>query len=234
MCQAINMEFPTMIAENIQKIHERIANALAKANRPADAARLLAVSKTFPVETIREAYEAGQRCFGENRVQELVEKAPKLPQDITWHVIGHLQQNKVRQALQHAAWIHSVDSSDLFARINRIAEGLNVQPTILLEVNVSGEESKFGLRPDDVEAVVERNLGGPACCAGLMTVAPALATETELHRIFADLRNLRDKIQSNLKTPLPELSMGMSGDFEIAIAEGATIVRVGSAIFGHR
>ena len=223
-----------MIAENLKSIHERIAKALADANRPADGARLLAVSKTFPAEIVREAYDAGQLCFGENRVQELAEKAPKLPSDITWHLIGHLQQNKVRQALQHAAWIHSVDSDDLFARISRIAAEIGATPRILLEVNVSGEESKFGLKPDDVEAVVERNLEGPVHCVGLMTVAPALATEAELHTIFAGLRNLRDKIQSNLKTSLPELSMGMSGDFEIAIAEGATIVRVGSAIFGHR
>ena len=115
----------------------------------------------------------------------------------------------------------------------RAAE-LNVAPRILLEVNVSGEESKFGLIPDDVEKTVADNLGGPASCVGLMTVAPALASEAELHTIFEGLRNLRDKIQSNLKTSLPELSMGMSGDFEIAIAEGATIVRIGSAIFGHR
>ena len=223
-----------MIAENLKSINERIANALAKASRPMDGARLLAVSKTFPVDIVREAYDARQLCFGENRVQELAEKAPKLPTDITWHLIGHLQQNKVRQALQHAAWIHSVDSSDLFARINRIATELGITPRILLEVNVSGEESKFGLRPDDVEKTVAANLGGPAGCVGLMTVAPALASEAELHKIFAGLRNLRDKIQSNLKTPLPELSMGMSGDFEIAIAEGATIVRIGSAIFGHR
>ena len=223
-----------MIADNLKAVKERIAAALSNANRALDGAMLLAVSKTFPPETIQEAYDAGQRCFGENRVQELVEKAPKLPQDIVWHVIGHLQQNKVRQALQHAAWIHSVDSSELFARINRIAEELRVSPTILLEVNISGEESKFGLKPDDVEKVISDNLGGPARCAGLMTVAPAMASEAELHRIFAALRNLRDKLQSNLKTSLPELSMGMSDDFEIAIAEGATIVRVGSAIFGHR
>ena len=223
-----------MIAENLKSINERIANALAKSGRPADGARLLAVSKTFPAEVVKEAYDAGQLCFGENRVQELAEKAPKLPSDITWHLIGHLQQNKVRQALQHAAWIHSVDSSDLFARINRIAAELNVAPRILLEVNISGEESKFGLKPDDVEKTVADNLGGPASCVGLMTVAPALASEAELHKIFEGLRNLRDKIQSNLKTSLPELSMGMSGDFEIAIAEGATIVRIGSAIFGHR
>ncbi len=223
-----------MIAENLKSINERIANALAKASRPADGARLLAVSKTFPSDVVREAYDAGQLCFGENRVQELAEKAPKLPSDITWHLIGHLQQNKVRQALQHAAWIHSVDSSELFSRIDRIAAELGVNPRILLEVNVSGEESKFGLRPDDVEDVVAKNLEGPAKCVGLMTVAPALASEAELHKIFEGLRNLRDKIQSNLKTSLPELSMGMSGDFEIAIAEGATIVRIGSAIFGHR
>ena len=223
-----------MIADNLKSIKDRMATALSNAGRPKDSAMLLAVSKTFPAEIIHEAYDAGQRAFGENRVQELVEKAPKLPQDIIWHVIGHLQQNKVRQALQHAAWIHSVDSSELFARINRIAEELHVSPTVLLEVNISGEESKFGLNPDGVEKVIVDNLRGPARCAGLMTVAPAAATETELHAIFAALRNLRDILQSNLKIPLPELSMGMSGDFEIAIAEGATIVRVGSAIFGRR
>ena len=129
--------------------------------------RINKISKTFPAEIVKEAYDAGQLCFGENRVQELAEKAPKLPSDITWHLIGHLQQNKVRQALQHAAWIHSVDSSDLFARINRIAAELAVSPRILLEVNVSGEESKFGLKPEDVEKTIADNLGGPASCVGL-------------------------------------------------------------------
>ena len=223
-----------MIAEQLREVRDNVAAAAQAAGRSAADVKLLAVSKTFPAEDILTAYEAGQREFGENRVQELAEKAPKLPADCVWHLIGHLQQNKVRQALQYAAWIHSVDSSELFSRINRIAAELAVVPRILLEVNVSGEESKFGLRPDDVEEVVAKNLEGPASCVGLMTVAPALASEAELHKIFEGLRNLRDKIQSNLKTSLPELSMGMSGDFEIAIAEGATIVRIGSAIFGHR
>ncbi|MBP5638524.1 MAG: YggS family pyridoxal phosphate-dependent enzyme [Victivallales bacterium] len=161
-------------------------------------------------------------------------KKPCLPADITWHVIGHLQQNKVRAAITHASWIHSIDTPELLDRINRIAAEENAHPTVLLEVNISGEASKWGACADSVENWLAPRLNGPAKISGLMTVAPADASESELHGVFAGLRNLRDGLQTRLGIALPELSMGMSHDFEIAIAEGATIVRVGSAIFGHR
>lgn len=224
---------PTL-SDNLHAILQRIDNALSRAGRPAGSARLVAVSKTFPASAVSEAYAAGQRAFGENRIQELMEKTPVLPSDIEWHVIGHLQQNKVRQAVTHAPWIHSVDTGELLDRINRIATEEQKQPQLLLEVNVAGEESKFGLRPQDVETMLAPRLGGPAVVRGLMTVAPAEATESELHAVFAGLRTLRDDLERHLGITLPELSMGMSHDFEIAVAEGATMVRVGSAIFGQR
>ena len=220
------------IHDGLKHINERIAAALKASGRSADSARLVAVSKTFPASDVQEAYAFGQRVFGENRVQELMEKRPALPTDIEWHVIGHLQANKVRHALENSAWIHSIDSAELLARVVRIAGELGKQPRLLLEVNVSGEESKYGLAPDAVEGVLTQC--DTPFCAGFMTVAPFDASELELHHIFADLRNLRDKMETRLGRPFPELSMGMSGDFEIALAEGATLVRVGSAIFGHR
>lgn len=222
------------ISENIRTIQQRIDAALSAAHRPAGAARLLAVTKTFPADTVREAYAAGLRAFGENRVQELLEKVPVLPDDICWHIIGHLQQNKVRAAVTHAGWIHSVDTPELLDRINRISSEEHVTPNVLIEVNISGEASKWGADGAAVESMLASRLNGPAAIRGLMTVAPADATESELHAVFAGLRTLRDELQNRLGLPMPELSMGMSHDFEIAIAEGATMVRVGSAIFGHR
>ena len=220
------------IETGLAEVKARLAAALKAAGRAEGDARLIAVSKTFPAECAAEAYRCGQHAFGENRVQELAEKAPKLPSDIEWHLIGHLQQNKVRVALEHASWIHSIDSLALLQRTVRIAGELGVTPKLLLEVNISGEESKFGLTPADVPSVLE---GCPTpMLAGFMTVAPLGASETELHRIFGGLRKLRDEMEAKSGLRLPELSMGMSGDFEIAVAEGATMVRVGTAIFGHR
>ena len=220
------------IETGLAEVKARLAAALKAAGRAEGDARLIAVSKTFPAECAAEAYRCGQHAFGENRVQELAEKAPKLPADIEWHLIGHLQQNKVRTALEHAAWIHSIDSLALLQRTVRIAGELGVSPKLLLEVNISGEESKFGLTPADVPSVLE---GCPTpMLAGFMTVAPLGASETELHRIFGGLRKLRDEMEAKSGLRLPELSMGMSGDFEIAVTEGATMVRVGTAIFGHR
>jgi len=221
-----------MIAENLKSVGERIENALLKAGRKAGSCRLVAVSKTFPASCVQEAYDAGQRLFGENRVQELQGKVPELPGDIEWHLIGHLQQNKVRHAVENAAWIHSIDTLPLLKRVVGIAAELGRSPKLLLEVNVSGEESKFGMNPDDVIPVLTE-CASPLCC-GLMTVAPFDATPDELHRIFARLRELKEQASAATGMALTELSMGMSGDFEIAIAEGATLVRVGSAIFGHR
>ncbi len=214
-----------MIAEGLQSVCARIAAAGGNA-------RLIAVSKTFPASCVQEAYDAGQRAFGENRVQELQEKAPVLPHDIEWHLIGHLQANKVRHALEHASWIHSIDTEALLRRVDRIATEMGKNPRLLLEVNVGREESKFGLMPEEVCGVLQ-SFPCPRVC-GLMTVAPAEATPEELHRIFAQLRELKEEASRASGLALTELSMGMSGDFEIAIAEGATMVRVGSAIFGHR
>ena len=222
------------ICQNLQSILEKIASASIRSGRPAGGVKLLAVSKTFPVECVLAAHAAGQRLFAENRVQELADKVPQAPADCEWHLIGHLQTNKVRPALQYATWIHSIDSLPLLRRINNIAAEMQRQPNVLLEVNISGEESKFGLVPDAVEEVVLAAQGGVANCQGLMTVAPMGATETEVRKIFAALRQLRDTLVAQTGCPLPELSMGMSGDFTLAIAEGATIVRIGSAIFGQR
>ena len=220
------------IQEGLKSVQERMASALERAGRPLDSARLIAVSKTFPAQTVAEAYSCGQRVFGENRVQELMEKVPVLPKDIEWHLIGHLQANKVRHALENSAWIHSVDSASLLERVVRLAGETGVSPKVLLEVNVSGEESKFGLVPDAVEGVLTQC--PTELCVGFMTVAPFEASEAQLHVIFAGLRGLRDRMEERFGRRFPELSMGMSGDFEIALAEGATMVRVGSAIFGHR
>lgn len=222
------------IRENLERVKTRMAAAAQRSARPIEQIKLLAVSKTIAAERILEAYEAGQRHFAENRVQELCAKTTVLPENINWHLIGHLQQNKVRAALQSNAIIHSVDSMKLLQRIKRIAEELQSKATVLLEVNISGEDSKFGLDPEQVEPLLEICQEGAVKCLGLMTIAPYQAEESELRRIFAALRELRDQLQQNCGLSLPELSMGMSGDFEAAIAEGATMLRIGSAIFGER
>jgi len=219
-------------------IRNRIEQAARSAGRDAASVRLLAVSKTFPAEAVKTAWQEGnQHCFGENKVQELEIKAPALDSSIEWHLIGHLQNNKVRPALKHAAWIHSVDSLALWERIQRIAAEDSRAPKLLLEVNVSGEASKFGMKPEDTDEIMRQAVScnnGPAPVVGLMTMAPAEAAPEMLHQVFGGLRQLRDRLQQRFGIALPQLSMGMSGDFEAAIAEGATIIRVGSAIFGHR
>ncbi|MBP5300093.1 MAG: YggS family pyridoxal phosphate-dependent enzyme [Victivallales bacterium] len=217
------------------EIRGRVAAAAESAGRNPSEVKLLAVSKTFPPAAVAEAFAAGQKCFGENRVQELEVKAPVLSSEIEWHQIGHLQANKVRGALKFSSWIHAVDSLALLQRIERLAAELDAHPKLLLEVNVSGEASKFGLKPSEVAPLLEwLPADAPAPVVGLMTMAPFDVPESTLHEVFGGLRTLRDQLQSATGHALPELSMGMSGDFEVAIAEGATIVRVGSAIFGHR
>jgi hypothetical protein len=224
-----------MVAENLQRVRERIAAAAARSGRCAADVRLVAVTKTVASEAVREAYAAGQRLFGENRVQELAVKAPALPSDCQWHLIGHLQGNKARLAVRHAAWLHALDSVDLAERVDRIALEEGKRPEVLLEVNLSGETSKFGIAAAAAPALAEAALRSPhLALRGLMTLAPYGAPEAELRRLFAGLRELRDRLAAALGVPLPELSMGMSGDFEAAIAEGATLVRIGTAIFGER
>ena len=200
-----------------------------------DDVTLLAVSKTCPEEDIRTLYDCGCRSFGENRIPELERKVAALPPDIEWHMIGQLQANKVRKAVRCADWIHSVDSEALLLRLDRIAGEEGRKPKILLEVNISGEESKSGSSPDEarklaVLAAQQEHLD----FQGLMTMAPADATDAELALVFGGLRQLRDELAQQTGRPLPALSMGMSGDYPIAIREGSTIVRIGTAIFGNR
>ena len=225
------------IAENIAQIRETIASYEKEACRAPGSVKLLAVSKTFPAQDVLEAYDHAQQImFGENRVQELQEKVPALPDAIQWHLIGHLQSNKAAKAVELVSWIHSVDSSRLGQKIVSAAEKLQKKIKILLEVNISGEESKFGLssyRQVEEAALAVRGSAFVELC-GLMTMAPAGASEKMLHETFSGLRTMRDRLSAAAGLDLPELSMGMTSDFRIAIAEGATIVRVGTAIFGAR
>ena len=225
----------TDICVNLDKVRSDIVIAEKNAGREEGAARLLAVSKTYPVEAIMEAYNHGQRMFGENKVQELEVKAPALPNDIEWHLIGHLQSNKVAKAVEYASYIHSVDSVKLVNRINRLAEEKNRKIKILLEVNISGEESKFGITSVNVNEMIEAALAGNNLeLVGFMTMAPFGADENTLKAVFGGLCKLRDDSEEKYSVKLPELSMGMSADFKEAIEEGSTIVRVGTAIFGKR
>ncbi|MCF6175067.1 MAG: YggS family pyridoxal phosphate-dependent enzyme [Victivallaceae bacterium] len=223
------------LIKQLQAVREAISQAAIAVGKKPETVRLVAVSKTFPAANIETAYGAEQRLFGENRVQELAEKTEMLPDDIEWHLIGHLQSNKVNKAVAVADYIHAVDSVKLIERIDRLAGEINRKPKILFEINISGEVSKFGTT--ETEAMVLAT-AAVKCdnleFVGLMTMAPYGADESELHHIFSSLRQLRDNIATRFAIPLPELSMGMSADYKIAIAEGATFVRVGSAIFGKR
>ncbi len=223
------------IAENLAAIRDRIDTAALRAGRDPSAVELVAVSKTHPAEKIREAAEEGQVLFGENRVQEALVKIPALPGRLRWHLIGHLQSNKVRKALPLFELIHGVDSAELARDIDRIGGELGLHPRVLLEVNVSGEGSKHGFEPEVLERELDGLLSLPRVqVEGFMTMAP-LAPEAEASRpFFAALRELRDRLAVRAGIPLPILSMGMSGDFEVAVEEGATLVRVGSSIFGSR
>jgi hypothetical protein len=223
------------IAENLEFIRQRIAAAAQRNGRSAEEVKLVAVSKTYPPEVIREAIEAAQQCFGENRVQDALPKIDALPPDLEWHLIGHLQTNKVRKVIGHFALFHGVDNTALALQMNRIAGEFGVTASILLEVNVSGEESKFGFTPSALAAALEELFPLPHLrVEGLMTMAPFSENPDSARPVFEGLRKLRDSLSAASGHPLKELSMGMSGDFEQGIAEGATIVRVGSAIFGSR
>jgi pyridoxal phosphate enzyme (YggS family) len=225
----------SQIAENLEFIRQRIAAAAERNGRSAKEIKLVAVSKTYPPEVIREAVEAGQQCFGENRVQDALPKIDALPPDLEWHLIGHLQTNKVRKVIGRFALFHGVDNTALALQMNRIAGEFGVTASILLEVNVSGEESKFGFTPSALPTALEELLPLPHLrVEGLMTMAPYSENPESARPVFAELKKLRDALSAASGHPLKELSMGMSGDFEQGIAEGATIVRVGSAIFGAR
>jgi len=223
------------IPKQLDEVKLRISQAADKAGRKPEAVKLIAVSKTFPVEAIIEAYNTGQRIFGENRVQELASKVPALANDIQWHLIGHLQGNKVANAIKLADMIEAVDSEKLLLRIDRLSDVAGHKQKILLEVNLSGEISKFGETAESAFLLASMALELPNIkLEGLMTMAPFSAEDCELRKIFSNLRELRNNIEKEFDVSLPELSMGMSSDYEIAIEEGATMVRIGTAIFGNR
>jgi pyridoxal phosphate enzyme (YggS family) len=228
------------IAANLAEVRARIARAAADAGRAADAVRLVAVSKTFGLDAIRAAIDAGQRDFGENKVQEALPKIEAIAAthpEVRWHLIGHLQSNKARKAARPFDAIHSVDSLDLLRRIDDAAAEARRRPQILIQVDLAGEATKFGATADEARAIVAAAVDLKAArLAGLMTLPPYYDDPVAARPIFARLRALRDELVAGgiPADRLVELSMGMSHDFEAAIAEGATLVRVGSAIFGPR
>ena len=223
------------ISSNLERIRSQIADAAKKSGRSLNDIELVAISKTHEVEKVRAAIDAGQEVFGESRVQEARVKIPLLPSSVHWHFVGRLQKNKIRHALPLFEVFHSVDSIELAREMNRIADDEGLRPRVLLEVNVAGEGSKIGFTPDSLRAGMETLLELPRLSIeGLMTIPP-LAPEAEASRkYFSALRDLRDEIGTEFRAVLPQLSMGMSGDFAVAIEEGATLVRVGTAIFGKR
>ncbi len=226
-----------MIKENLNNIEQRIQDACRRAGRSREEVTLICVTKTKPEDMLREAYEAGQRDFGENKVQEICRKKPLLPQDIRWHMIGHLQRNKVRQLISRTVMIHSVDSLRLAETISEEAAKAGLVMPVLIEVNAAQEESKFGVSIGETEALVRAaaQLRGIRV-AGLMTIAPYTEDPEENRPYFKRLRELAVDIGQKCidNVSMGILSMGMTGDFEVAIEEGATHIRVGTGIFGER
>lgn len=224
------------IQEQLQDIRRHIEEAARKVGREPGGISLLAVSKTFPVSDIMQAYDAGQRLFGENRLQEAMEKIPAMPSDCRWHLIGPLQRNKVRKALEQGfVLLEAVDSQRLAETISRIAGELGVVASLLLEVNVDGEESKHGFTPAALQEAWDALMALPHLdIRGLMCIPAPKENPEEARPAFAALRELAETLRARGPLPLPELSMGMSHDYAVAVEEGATIVRVGSAIFGKR
>ena len=223
------------LAGNLEKVERRIADACARSGRNPDEVQLVAVTKGHPPEAIREAADLGLTLFGENKVQEAKVKISRCPGRLRWHMIGHLQSNKVRDAVHFFEMIQSVDSLSLAEEINRWADrGAKTMP-ILLEVNVAGESSKFGYRPDRLLAELAQINALPKIeIHGLMTIAPWTPEPEKVRPVFRRLRELKAECDAILGAPLPHLSMGMSGDLEVAVEEGATMVRIGSALFGPR
>lgn len=226
-----------MIKDNLLEVRENIIKACEKAGRSKTDVELIAVSKTKPVSALMEAYENGCRVFGENKVQELVEKYEMMPKDIKWHMIGHLQRNKVKYIVDKVSLIHSVDSLKLAEEISREALKKQVQVSILIEVNVAGEDTKFGVKPEETEKLVREIASLPGILIkGLMTIAPYVDDPEENRQYFGMLKQLSVDInQKNIdNVNMNILSMGMTGDYIVAIEEGATYVRVGTGIFGER
>lgn len=222
-------------AEHLAEVESRIVAACRRAGRSRDEVELIAVSKTFPVEAISDVAACGQVLFGESRLQEAEPKIRSLPSSLRWHFIGGVQRNKVRKILPLFECVHAIDSLRLAAHADQVASELGLSPAVFLQVNVGGEASKGGFEPDElrreiVSLLALRNLR----IQGLMTIPPAGPDAESARPWFMTLRGLRDELAMETGTPLPHLSMGMSGDYEVAIEEGATYVRVGSAIFGNR
>ena len=228
-----------MVAENLRIVEEKICAACARSGRAREDVTLIAVSKTKPIEMMEEAMQAGTNIFGENKVQEILKKEPLLPPapETRWHLIGHLQRNKVRQIAGKVERIHSVDSLRLAEQIQKEYEKIGQTANILVEVNIAKEESKFGLMPEETEDVLREIAKMPNIhVCGLMTIAPFVENPEENRVHFHNLRKLlvdiNDKNIDNIS--MGELSMGMTGDYEVAIEEGATFIRVGTGIFGSR
>lgn len=226
-----------MIKDQLAEVEHKIQAACERSGRKREDVTLIAVSKTKPVEVLKEAYDAGVRVFGENKVQELADKYEALPKDIRWHMIGHLQTNKVKYIVDKVECIHSVDSLKLAEVIEKEAAKKNCKVNILIEVNVAQEESKFGISMDEVIPLIEKISSFPhISIQGLMTIAPFVENAEENRTIFKNLHKLSVDIMSknidNVNVSI--LSMGMTNDYEVAIEEGATMVRVGTGIFGAR
>ena len=226
-----------MIKDNLDLVEQNIKEACVRSGRERSAVKLIAVSKTKPVSLLQEAYDCGCRDFGENHVQEIVEKYDKLPRDIRWHMIGHLQKNKVKYIIDKVCMIHSVDSYDLVREISKRALNAGIVMPILIEVNTGGEESKSGISPENTIDMIKRISILPGIeVHGLMTVPPIAKIPEDNRTFFRMLYKLSVDINEqkidNIK--MGELSMGMSGDYQTAIEENATFVRVGTAIFGAR
>ena len=226
-----------MVKEQYLEVEENIQKACIRAGRKRDEITLIAVSKTKPLDMLLEAYDAGARDFGENKVQEILEKFPAMPADARFHMIGHLQRNKVRQVIDKAALIHSVDSLRLARQIEEESAKTGRITPILLEVNVAREERKFGFFTEEIERAAEEIAAfSHIVVKGFMTIAPFVENPEENRKVFQDLYQLSvDITNKNIDNmSMGVLSMGMSADYEVAIEEGATMVRVGTSIFGHR
>ena len=223
------------LPDNLISIQQRIGAACARAGRDADSVRLLAVSKTHPPETIRAAVACGQLHFGENKIQEARAKIPLCPGKARWQFIGHLQSNKVRDAVELFEMIQGVDSLSIAQEISKRANQAGKTMPILLEVNVAGEASKFGYGPERLLAELNELNALPRIeIHGLMAIPPFMPLPERARPYFQKLRGLKLECEHILGAPLPHLSMGMSGDFEVAIEEGSTLVRIGTALFGER
>ena len=226
------------VAERLNEVRARIAAAAARADRSPSDVRLIAVSKTFPLDVVREAHDAGQRDFGENRVQELLQKMETAGDlDIRWHLIGHLQSNKARRAAERVAVVHSIDSVDLLRRVDAAATAAARRLEVLIQVDLALEATKHGAPVETLPAIVEEaHRCRAAVLVGLMLLPPLAENPEDARPWFRRLREERDRLLASGTPPamMSQLSMGMSHDFEVAIEEGATMVRVGTAIFGER